>query len=80
MKEFVAKVGEHAHDQNEGEDSLSRKCAVLNEKLDALLTALSEESEASSSVQTVRYFLIVSQVELPKFRSLFKMKMLVYIL
>ncbi|KAK2140539.1 hypothetical protein LSH36_1322g00039, partial [Paralvinella palmiformis] len=52
VKEFVAKVGEHAHDQNEGEDSLSRKCAVLNEKLDALLTALSEESEASSSVQT----------------------------
>ena len=54
MKEFVAKVGQNAKDHEEGEDSISCKCTVLNQKLDALLKALNEESEAMPSVSVER--------------------------
>ena len=40
VKEFVAKVGQNAKDYDDGEDSISCKCAVLNQKLDNLLKAL----------------------------------------
>ncbi|XP_064639407.1 diacylglycerol kinase delta-like isoform X2 [Lineus longissimus] len=62
VKDFVAKVGtahervdfdeEDEDDDNDEEDnSISRKCAVLNEKLDALLNTLNAESKASKKAE-----------------------------
>jgi len=48
VKDFVAKVGSDAND-GEDKDSISSKCAVLNQKLDALLKTLDDESQATTS-------------------------------
>jgi hypothetical protein len=47
VKQLVAKVGHQAKDGHEEEGSISNKCSVLNEKLDALLQALKVESKAT---------------------------------
>ncbi|XP_041350490.1 diacylglycerol kinase delta-like isoform X2 [Gigantopelta aegis] len=50
VKSFVACVGKaHEHDvEKECEQAISVKCAVLNEKLEGLLTTLDQESQASA--------------------------------
>ena len=48
VKDFVAKVGENCTDEGgaTGDEAMTNKCAVLNQKLDALITTLNEESHA----------------------------------
>ncbi|XP_076018562.1 diacylglycerol kinase eta isoform X2 [Genypterus blacodes] len=49
VNDFVAEVGkayERATENKEEADAMARKCALLNEKLDSLVKALSEEAEA----------------------------------
>ncbi|XP_077399766.1 diacylglycerol kinase eta isoform X1 [Vanacampus margaritifer] len=49
VNEFVAEVGkayERATENKEEADAMAKKCALLNEKLDSLVKALSEEAEA----------------------------------
>ncbi|XP_034020182.1 diacylglycerol kinase delta isoform X2 [Thalassophryne amazonica] len=49
VNNFVAEVGkayERATENKEEADAMARKCALLNEKLDSLVKALSEEAEA----------------------------------
>uniref|UniRef100_A0A3B4BJH1 Diacylglycerol kinase n=1 Tax=Periophthalmus magnuspinnatus TaxID=409849 RepID=A0A3B4BJH1_9GOBI len=49
VNEFVAEVGkayERATENREEADAMAKKCALLNEKLDSLVKALSEEAEA----------------------------------
>ncbi|XP_034418041.1 diacylglycerol kinase eta isoform X3 [Cyclopterus lumpus] len=53
VKDFVSKVGkayEKSADNTEECDTMSLKCAVLNEKLDSLLQALNSESQALPSL------------------------------
>ncbi|XP_014665282.1 PREDICTED: diacylglycerol kinase delta-like [Priapulus caudatus] len=59
IKDFVAKVDascEHEEPiddcKDEKDDSISRKCSVLNEKLNSLLNTLSEESKASQETRS----------------------------
>ncbi|XP_036401222.1 diacylglycerol kinase eta-like isoform X1 [Megalops cyprinoides] len=50
VKDFVAKVGKFSEkhtDNTDGADSMSLKCAVLNEKLDSLLQTLNTEVQAT---------------------------------
>uniref|UniRef100_H3CDE9 Diacylglycerol kinase n=1 Tax=Tetraodon nigroviridis TaxID=99883 RepID=H3CDE9_TETNG len=52
VNEFVAEVGkayERATENREEADAMARKCALLNEKLDSLVKALSEEAEAQTA-------------------------------
>ncbi|XP_013412393.1 diacylglycerol kinase delta isoform X2 [Lingula anatina] len=49
VKDFVATVGKAYDDHEEGEDSISNKCTILNEKLNSLLQTLNEEAAASES-------------------------------
>ncbi|XP_076311305.1 diacylglycerol kinase delta-like isoform X2 [Tachypleus tridentatus] len=50
VKDFIAKVGiAYAQEGSHVDDSITQKCAVLNEKLDSLLKTLEEESIATSS-------------------------------
>uniref|UniRef100_A0A3P9NY39 Diacylglycerol kinase n=1 Tax=Poecilia reticulata TaxID=8081 RepID=A0A3P9NY39_POERE len=54
VNDFVAEVGkayERATENKEEADAMAKKCALLNEKLDSLVKALSEEAEAQ--VQTL---------------------------
>ncbi|XP_078132614.1 diacylglycerol kinase delta isoform X1 [Sander vitreus] len=49
VNDFVAEVGkayERATENKEEADAMAKKCALLNEKLDSLVKALSEEAEA----------------------------------
>ncbi|XP_060786992.1 diacylglycerol kinase eta isoform X2 [Neoarius graeffei] len=49
VNEFVAEVGkayEKATENKEEADAMAKKCAMLNEKLDSLVRALSEEADA----------------------------------
>ncbi|XP_062371677.1 diacylglycerol kinase eta isoform X2 [Sardina pilchardus] len=49
VNDFVAEVGkayEQAAENREEADAMSKKCAMLNEKLDLLVKALSEEADA----------------------------------
>ncbi|XP_066570937.1 diacylglycerol kinase eta isoform X2 [Amia ocellicauda] len=49
VNDFVSEVGkayEKATENKEEADAMAKKCAMLNEKLDSLVKALSEESEA----------------------------------
>ncbi|XP_063049742.1 diacylglycerol kinase eta-like, partial [Engraulis encrasicolus] len=49
VNEFVAEVGkayERAAENREEADAMAKKCAMLNEKLDSLVKALSEEADA----------------------------------
>ncbi|XP_056156322.1 diacylglycerol kinase eta [Lampris incognitus] len=49
VNDFVAEVGkayEKATENKEEADAMAKKCALLNEKLDSLVKALSEEAEA----------------------------------
>ncbi|KAM7366493.1 hypothetical protein PAMP_015931 [Pampus punctatissimus] len=49
VNDFVAEVGkayERATENREEADAMAKKCALLNEKLDSLVKALSEEAEA----------------------------------
>ncbi|XP_053537443.1 diacylglycerol kinase delta isoform X3 [Ictalurus punctatus] len=49
VNEFVAEVGkayEKATENKEEADAMAKKCAMLNEKLDSLVQALSEEADA----------------------------------
>ncbi|XP_066536492.1 diacylglycerol kinase delta isoform X2 [Hoplias malabaricus] len=49
VNDFVAEVGkayERATENKEEADAMAKKCAMLNEKLDSLVRALSEEAEA----------------------------------
>lgn len=49
VNEFVVEVGkayERATENKEEADAMAKKCALLNEKLDSLVKALSEEAEA----------------------------------
>ncbi|XP_076843600.1 diacylglycerol kinase delta isoform X2 [Brachyhypopomus gauderio] len=49
VNDFVAEVGkayERATENKEEADAMAKKCAMLNEKLDSLVRALDEESEA----------------------------------
>ncbi|XP_029463328.1 diacylglycerol kinase eta-like isoform X2 [Rhinatrema bivittatum] len=49
VNEFVAEVGkayERATENKEEADAMAKKCAMLNEKLDSLVKALNEESQA----------------------------------
>ncbi|XP_061769497.1 diacylglycerol kinase delta isoform X2 [Nerophis ophidion] len=49
VNEFVAEVGkayERATENKEEADAMAKKCALLNEKLDSLVKALSEEADA----------------------------------
>uniref|UniRef100_A0A665UMA7 Diacylglycerol kinase n=1 Tax=Echeneis naucrates TaxID=173247 RepID=A0A665UMA7_ECHNA len=51
VNDFVAEVGkayERATENKEEADAMAKKCALLNEKLDSLVKALSEEAEAQS--------------------------------
>uniref|UniRef100_A0AAQ5X2A1 Diacylglycerol kinase n=1 Tax=Amphiprion ocellaris TaxID=80972 RepID=A0AAQ5X2A1_AMPOC len=51
VNDFVAEVGkayERATENKEEADAMAKKCALLNEKLDSLVKALSEESGGSS--------------------------------
>ncbi|XP_074657542.1 diacylglycerol kinase delta-like isoform X2 [Tubulanus polymorphus] len=62
VKDFVAKVGEAyegdiednevVETEDNQDDSISKKCCTLNEKLDALLTTLNTESQASAQKVT----------------------------
>ncbi|XP_043550377.1 diacylglycerol kinase eta isoform X3 [Chiloscyllium plagiosum] len=52
VKDFVAKVGksyEKTNENTEESETLANKCSVLNEKLDSLLQALSDESQTVTS-------------------------------
>ena len=51
MKDFITKVGRDAKDEDE-EESISHKCRVLNQKLDALLTTLDMEAQAARSLSS----------------------------
>ncbi|XP_022246674.1 LOW QUALITY PROTEIN: diacylglycerol kinase eta-like [Limulus polyphemus] len=52
VKDFIAKVGTgYARQSSYFDDSITQKCAVLNEKLDSLLNTLDEEAIALSSPQ-----------------------------
>ncbi|XP_055333563.1 diacylglycerol kinase delta-like isoform X2 [Paramacrobiotus metropolitanus] len=51
IKDFVAKVGAAFAQDERDHESMSRKCQVLNEKLDRLLDTLHHESEATAAVQ-----------------------------
>uniref|UniRef100_A0A672GVR0 Diacylglycerol kinase n=1 Tax=Salarias fasciatus TaxID=181472 RepID=A0A672GVR0_SALFA len=55
VNDFVAEVGkayERATENKEEADAMAKKCALLNEKLDSLVKALSEESDGSSPVES----------------------------
>ena len=49
MKELVAKLAASSRDDDT--ESVSSKCSVLNQKLDALIQTLHEESHAASQHQ-----------------------------
>uniref|UniRef100_UPI00398E92E3 diacylglycerol kinase eta isoform X2 n=1 Tax=Pristiophorus japonicus TaxID=55135 RepID=UPI00398E92E3 len=52
VKDFVAKVGksyEKTNENTEESETLANKCSTLNEKLDSLLQALNDESQATTS-------------------------------
>ena len=49
VKSFITKVGRESKDEDEVE-SISEKCGVLNQKLDALLTTLDMEEQAARSL------------------------------
>ncbi|XP_076324259.1 diacylglycerol kinase eta-like isoform X3 [Tachypleus tridentatus] len=50
VKDFIAKIGTaYAQETSYFDDSIAQKCAVLNEKLDSLLSTLDKEAVASSS-------------------------------
>ncbi|KAF3837345.1 hypothetical protein F7725_004809 [Dissostichus mawsoni] len=52
VNDFVAEVGkayERATENKEEADAMAKKCSLLNEKLDSLVKALSEEAEAQES-------------------------------
>lgn len=51
VKDFIVKVGIEANDEKDGANSMSHKCEVLNQKLDALLNTLEIESQASEPSQ-----------------------------
>ena len=54
VKDFLAKVAESfKDDDDQGEGGMTNKCAVLNQKLDALLTTLNEESQADPTPASV---------------------------
>ncbi|XP_070213170.1 diacylglycerol kinase delta-like isoform X4 [Littorina saxatilis] len=49
VKAFVAKVAQaHENDSEKDSKDIATKCAVLNEKLESLLTTLNQESQASA--------------------------------
>uniref|UniRef100_A0A7N8XCY1 Diacylglycerol kinase n=1 Tax=Mastacembelus armatus TaxID=205130 RepID=A0A7N8XCY1_9TELE len=59
VNDFVAEVGkayERATENKEEADAMAKKCALLNEKLDSLVKALSEEAEA----QVITLAIIIS--------------------
>jgi len=47
VKELVAKLAASGRDDDS--ESVSSKCSVLNQKLDALIKTLNEESESAAS-------------------------------
>uniref|UniRef100_A0A3P8QTP1 Diacylglycerol kinase n=1 Tax=Astatotilapia calliptera TaxID=8154 RepID=A0A3P8QTP1_ASTCA len=56
VNDFVAEVGkayERATENKEEADAMAKKCALLNEKLDSLVKALSEEAEAQVMTTSV---------------------------
>ena len=58
VKDFVAKVAETARSHDGNEESIATKCATLNEKLDALLKTLQQESgdeQVSKTMYSLRY-------------------------
>uniref|UniRef100_A0A7N5ZVP1 Diacylglycerol kinase n=1 Tax=Anabas testudineus TaxID=64144 RepID=A0A7N5ZVP1_ANATE len=61
VNDFVAEVGkayERATENKEEADAMAKKCALLNEKLDSLVKALSEEAEAQ-----VKHRLVIARSE-----------------
>ena len=51
VKELVAKLAASSRDDDP--ESMSSKCSVLNQKLNALITTLHEESQAASQQTSV---------------------------
>ncbi|KAJ0006211.1 hypothetical protein NQD34_013484 [Periophthalmus magnuspinnatus] len=58
VNEFVAEVGkayQRATENREEADAMAKKCALLNEKLDSLVKALSEEAEAQVKIIVINH-------------------------
>ena len=57
VKELVAKLAATSRDDDP--ESVSTKCSVLNQKLNALITTLHEESQAASQHTAVRLLVVL---------------------